>query len=205
MMRVHQAPEPDAFDELVRQPGRRALDRLAAEKYSGSKEAVPAREFPPHWRRSLDDLLAAYSRICSYLCLYIPRGTGARSVDHMVPKSMAWGSSLRVGQLPARVLADEFPQGCCGFRSGSVRRRRRMVRAGACCLSGVACRRLGQSDGLGCHGHHRAPAPQRRGMLRSARGVRGGILARECLVGLRGEARALRRVRVAPSEQASRS
>ena len=90
MMRVHQAPEPDAFDELVRQPGRRALDRLAAEKYSGSKEAVPAREFPPHWRRSLDDLLAAYSRICSYLCLYIPRGTGARSVDHMVPKSMAW-------------------------------------------------------------------------------------------------------------------
>ena len=90
MMRVQPAPEPDAFDELVRQPGRRALDRLAAEKYSGSKEAVPAREFPPHWRRSLDDLLAAYQRICSYLCLYIPRGTGARSVDHMVPKSMAW-------------------------------------------------------------------------------------------------------------------
>ena len=90
MMRVHPAAEPDAFDEMVRQPGRRALDRLAAEKYSGSKEAVPAAEFPPHWRRSLDDLLAAYDRICSYLCLYIPRGTGARSVDHMVPKSMAW-------------------------------------------------------------------------------------------------------------------
>ena len=90
MMRVHPAPEPDAFDEVVRQPGRRALDRLAAEKYSGSIEAVPAREFPSHWRNSLDDLLAAYNRICSYLCLYIRRGTGARSVDHMVPKSMAW-------------------------------------------------------------------------------------------------------------------
>ena len=93
MMRVHPAPEPDAFDEMVRQPGRPALDRLAAEKYSGSKEAVPAREFPPHWRKSLDDLLAAYQRICSYLCLYIPRGTGARSVDHMVPKSLAWDQS----------------------------------------------------------------------------------------------------------------
>ena len=90
MMRVHPAPEPDAFDENVRQPGRRALDRLAAEKYSGSKEAIPVSEFPPYWRRSLDDLLAAYHRICSYLCLYIPRGTGARSVDHMVPKSTAW-------------------------------------------------------------------------------------------------------------------
>ena len=85
--------EPDAFDEMVRQPGRRALDRLAAEKYSGSKETFPAREIPPHWRRSLDDLLAAYQRICSYLCLYIPRGTGARSVDHMVPKSLAWDQS----------------------------------------------------------------------------------------------------------------
>ena len=59
MIRVHPAPEPDAFDEMVRQPGRRALDGLAAAKYSGSKEAVPAREFPPHWRRSLNDLLVA--------------------------------------------------------------------------------------------------------------------------------------------------
>ena len=90
MMRVHLAPEPDAFDEEVRQPGRSALDRLAVQKYSGSKEAIPASEFPPYWRESIDDLLAAYNRICSYLCLYIPRATGARSVDHMVPKSLAW-------------------------------------------------------------------------------------------------------------------
>ena len=90
MMRVHLAPEPDAFDEKVRQPGRPALDRLAVQKYSGSKEAIPASEFPPCWRKSIDDLLAAYNRICSYLCLYIPRATGARSVDHMIPKSLAW-------------------------------------------------------------------------------------------------------------------
>ena len=89
MMRVALAPEPDTFDGDVRQPGLRSLDRLA-EEYSGSKEAIPASEFPPYWRESLNDLLEGYHRICSYLCLYIPRGTGARSVDHMVPKSMAW-------------------------------------------------------------------------------------------------------------------
>ena len=61
-----------------------------AREYSGSREAIPSSRFPPFWRESLDDLLEGYHRICSYLCLYIPRGTGARSVDHIVPKSMAW-------------------------------------------------------------------------------------------------------------------
>lgn len=89
MMRVNPAPEPDTFDERVRQPGLRALDRLALE-LGVPKSEIPSSKFPNHWRRSLDDLLAAYNRICSYLCLYIPRGTGARSVDHMVPKSTAW-------------------------------------------------------------------------------------------------------------------
>ena len=89
MMRVIPAPEPDAFDQDVRQPGLRALERLARD-YSRSKEAIPPSKFPPYWRKSLGDLLASYHRICSYLCLYIPRGTGARSVDHMVPKSTAW-------------------------------------------------------------------------------------------------------------------
>ena len=105
MMRVRPAPEPDAFDEEVRQPGRRALDRLAVQNYSGSKEAIPASEFPPYWRESVDDLLAAYNRICSYLCLYIPRATGARSVDHMVPKSLAWNRAYpaSVTDLPFRV------------------------------------------------------------------------------------------------------
>ena len=88
-MRVTPAPEPAAFDRVVRQPGLRLLDRLAG-NYAGAKEAIPASEFRPYWRESLDDLLASYHRICSYLCLYIPRGTGARSVDHMVPKSKEW-------------------------------------------------------------------------------------------------------------------
>ena len=38
----------------------------------------------------LPELLTGYGRICSYLCLYIPGGTGAPSVDHMVAKSTRW-------------------------------------------------------------------------------------------------------------------
>ena len=90
MIRVIPAPEPETFDEAVRQPGLRALDRLADRHYAGSKAVIPAGDFPPYWRRSLNDLLESYHRICSYLCLYIPRGTGARSVDHMVARSLAW-------------------------------------------------------------------------------------------------------------------
>lgn len=90
MIRVVPAPEPDDFDENVRRPGLRAFERLADRKYGGNREAVPGSEFPDHWRKCLDDLLESYARICSYLCLYITRGTGARSVDHMVAKSAAW-------------------------------------------------------------------------------------------------------------------
>ena len=90
MIRVTPAPEPESFDGVVRQPGLRALGRLAEREYSGSRDAIPAGKFPPLWRRSMDDLLERYARICAYLCLYIPRGTGASTVDHMVPKSIRW-------------------------------------------------------------------------------------------------------------------
>ena len=87
------ALEPESFDICVRQPGMRALQSIATREYRGSMQAIPAGRFPPYWRRSLNDLLNAYHRICSYLCLYIPRATGARSVDHMVPKSTAWNQA----------------------------------------------------------------------------------------------------------------
>ena len=90
MIRVTPAPEPESFDRVVRQPGLRALGRLAEKEYSGSRDAIPAGKFPPLWRKSMDDLLERYARICAYLCLYIPRGTGAATVDHMVPKSTSW-------------------------------------------------------------------------------------------------------------------
>ena len=90
MIRVVPAPEPEDFDAKCRKPGLRAFERLADRNFGGNREAVPGSKFPDYWRRSLDDLLESYRRICSYLCLYIPRGTGARSVDHMLAKSAAW-------------------------------------------------------------------------------------------------------------------
>ena len=74
MIRVRLQPEPDDFDVKVRQPGIRAL-------------AEGSYEPPPFWRRCLHQLWEAYKGICSYLCIYIPPGTGARSVDHCLPVS----------------------------------------------------------------------------------------------------------------------
>lgn len=101
MIPVRPAAEPPAFDADVRQPGLRAVAELAGEtpvraagrrykQVAESREEIPAGAFPPYWRAALGDLLAGYGRICSYLCLYIPRGTGAPSVDHMVAKSRRW-------------------------------------------------------------------------------------------------------------------
>jgi hypothetical protein len=74
MIHVDLQPEPPSFDALVRQPGRRAL-----------AEGRP--ELPPYWRLALPDLYVRYHAICAYLCVLIPRGTGAPTVDHFLPKS----------------------------------------------------------------------------------------------------------------------
>ncbi|WP_437640668.1 hypothetical protein [Sorangium sp. So ce854] len=74
MIRVPLQPEPACFDALVRQPGLRAL-------------AANVEHLPPYWRECLDDLRDSYRSICAYLCVLVPRGTGARSVDHIAPKS----------------------------------------------------------------------------------------------------------------------
>ncbi|WP_441286687.1 hypothetical protein ACSRUE_30715 [Sorangium sp. KYC3313] len=74
MIHVHLQPEPARFDALVRQPGLRAL-------------AANLEPLPPTWRECLDDLRDSYRSICAYRCVLVPRGTGARSVDHVAPKS----------------------------------------------------------------------------------------------------------------------
>ncbi|WP_437909845.1 hypothetical protein WME95_19435 [Sorangium sp. So ce327] len=74
MIHVPLRPEPARFDALVRQPGLRAL-------------AANAEPLPPTWRECLDDLRDSYRSVCAYLCVLVPRGTGARSVDHVAPKS----------------------------------------------------------------------------------------------------------------------
>lgn len=74
MIHVDPQPEPASFDGLVRRPGLAAL-------------AEGREELPPHWRACLPDLYERYRGVCAYLCVLIPRGTGARSVDHVAPKS----------------------------------------------------------------------------------------------------------------------
>ncbi|HZF08940.1 MAG TPA: hypothetical protein VFE33_09145 [Thermoanaerobaculia bacterium] len=74
MIRVPLQPEPTDFDERVRQPGLQAL-------------ATHPKKLPRHWGRCAVQLWEAYKGICAYLCVIIPRGTGARSVDHLAPKS----------------------------------------------------------------------------------------------------------------------
>lgn len=102
MIRVEQAPEPQTFDNKVRQPGLRALAEMVGEpnlsKRSGRKREViansrgeiPANKFPAYWTEALPELLEAYGRVCAYMSFYIERVTGAASVDHMLPKSVSW-------------------------------------------------------------------------------------------------------------------
>jgi len=95
---VSPAPEPPDFDCAVRQPGGRATAELVGEtprrraghrfaKVAGTREQIPAGSFPPYWRMALDDLHAAYGRVCAYLCVRI--STNA-TVDHYVAKSRRW-------------------------------------------------------------------------------------------------------------------
>ena len=98
MIPVKPAPEPPDFDRTVRQPGLRAIAELAGEapqrsagkpfdQVADSRDMIPAASFPPYWRERLDDLQAAYGRVCAYLCVRI---TTDPSVDHYVAKSRRW-------------------------------------------------------------------------------------------------------------------
>ena len=98
MIPVKPAPEPSDFDRTVRQPGLRAIAELTGEapqrragkpfdQVTDSRDMIPAASFPPYWREALDDLQAAYDRVCAYLCVRISTDP---SVDHYVAKSRRW-------------------------------------------------------------------------------------------------------------------
>jgi hypothetical protein len=73
MIHVQRQAEPPDFDENVRRPGNKAL--------------AEGRARPEIWRKCLIQLWEAYDGVCGYLAIRIPRGTGARSVDHVAPRS----------------------------------------------------------------------------------------------------------------------
>lgn len=101
MIRVVLAPEPHGFDEAVRQKGLSAIDELVGRaprvkrrgrrraKVATTEAGIPADQFPPFWREAIDDMMAAYEQRCAYLAMFIEE-TGNPTVDHVVPKSMAW-------------------------------------------------------------------------------------------------------------------
>lgn len=110
MLPVTPADEPDDFDDRVRRPGLLAIsERIGTpppeprtagrpceravdteDRPIERPEHLRRAHFPPYWTRAIDDLMAAYRRICSYSCFAIHPVTGAASVDHMVPVSHDW-------------------------------------------------------------------------------------------------------------------
>lgn len=79
-------PEPADFDARVRQPG---LNWIRAQGLDLANPMPTGTTLKPCWRDCLKELHKVYGGVCAYACLYIPRTTGARSVDHFVAKSSA--------------------------------------------------------------------------------------------------------------------
>ena len=79
MMYTPEAAEPGPFHVSVRLPGTQFL--VATPNPNG-------RQFDnhPYWRRAARDLYDAYKGTCVYTCHRIALDTGARSVEHFVPK-----------------------------------------------------------------------------------------------------------------------
>jgi len=79
MIKVRRQPEPDNFNSLVRQPGRKFLRAFSR---------PTSKQFITHgyWRRILEALHDAYSGICAYSCHWIPYDTGADTVEHFRAK-----------------------------------------------------------------------------------------------------------------------
>lgn len=81
MIHVDMKPEPANFDELVRTPG---TDFLASHPNPTRKEW----EAHSYWRNILTEFRRLYGGICAYSCHWIAPDTGAKTVEHFVPKSV---------------------------------------------------------------------------------------------------------------------
>ena len=103
MIPVTKASKPKDFDNKVRKPGLRAIAEMVGKKppyprtrgtpfkkIATRERDIPSEKFPEYWTKVLDDLMAAYHKICSYSCFRIHPVTGARSADHFAAKSLDW-------------------------------------------------------------------------------------------------------------------
>jgi hypothetical protein len=81
---VEPRPEPAFFDQLVRQPGLRWLEKQGILL---DRELPQGTELHPYWRKCLDELHGRYAGVCAYLCVYLEREAGGLGVDHFIAKS----------------------------------------------------------------------------------------------------------------------
>ena len=86
MIHVDAQPEPADFNELVRVPGQSflALNPQPTKKQWDTHS---------YWRSILTELRHIYGSICAYSCHWIPADTGARTVEHFVPKHESPGQA----------------------------------------------------------------------------------------------------------------
>lgn len=81
---VQPAPEPADFNEQVRLPGLRWLQK---HKLPLSGPIPPGTLLEPAWRACMKQLHRGYGGHCGYVSFYIEPVTGHRTADHFVPKS----------------------------------------------------------------------------------------------------------------------
>lgn len=94
MIPVALQPEPDDFEEKVRQPGHAWLSQngIARDQPPPSPSALPN-----YWTASNKQLWEAYSGVCAYLAIFFEWATGAASTDHFIAKSRNAGDAYEWG------------------------------------------------------------------------------------------------------------
>ncbi|MCE5328133.1 MAG: hypothetical protein LLG01_17130 [Planctomycetaceae bacterium] len=79
---VAKQPTPATFVDLVHKPGMLFLSRVKSPSTDQWNKHA-------YWRKILPELHLAYNGICAYSCHWIAYDTGADTVEHFIPKSVA--------------------------------------------------------------------------------------------------------------------
>lgn len=90
MIPVTPQPEPNTFDQDVRQLG---LAWLAANGVALNSPLPKKTKLPAYWSNSNQSLWNAYDGVCAYLAIYFEWVTGASSTDHFIAKSVLPGQA----------------------------------------------------------------------------------------------------------------
>ena len=87
MVPVKQQPEPDDFDQKVRQRGYQWLRKRGINPLTKIKpDNLDINKAAPIWRACSSDLATAYKNLCAYSAFYI-RPAEIHTIDHFLPKS----------------------------------------------------------------------------------------------------------------------